>query len=107
MQRSVPRPQAGLPRKPIAVLMALALALAIGMGCTSMPRLPADFDLVNATVVADTEEPALVVDGPAGKGSGAAAGAAVGGGAGFLIGGLACIGAGPLAPLCLGLVVRR
>jgi hypothetical protein len=90
-------------KTPVAALLAIVCALATG--CAATPRLPADFDIAAATIGADTAEPALVIDGPAGKGSGAAAGAAKGGGAGFLIGGLACMGAGPLAPLCLGLVV--
>lgn len=81
------------------------MALVIATGCASSAQMPADFDVADATVVADATEPALVIDGPSGKGSGAVAGAATGGGAGFLIGGLACLGAGPLAPLCLGLVV--
>jgi hypothetical protein len=103
LRRCTRHPSAGLARTPIATLLALVLALATG--CASTPRMPAEFDIVNTTIVADAAEPALVIDGPAGKGSGAAAGAAVGSGTGFLIGGLACVGAGPLAPLCLGLVV--
>jgi len=103
MRRCTQHPSAGLARTPFAPLLALVVALATG--CASTPRMPAEFDIVNATIVADAAGPALVIDGPAGKGSGAAAGAAVGGGTGFLIGGLACVGAGPLAPLCLGLVV--
>lgn len=81
------------------------MACALAAGCASTPRMPADFDIFKATIVADATEPALVTDGPSGKGSGAAAGAAIGGGTGFLLGGLACMGAGPLAPLCLGVVV--
>lgn len=83
----------------------VVLVFALVTGCATTPRLPADFDGTAAAISADTTEPTLVIDGPAGKGSGAAAGATKGGGAGFLIGGLACMGAGPLAPLCLGLVV--
>jgi hypothetical protein len=83
----------------------LTLAAALTSGCASDPRLPAAFDWTEAAILADAAEPDVVVDGPAGKGSGAGAGAAKGGGAGFLIGGLACMGAGPLAPLCLGALV--
>ena len=76
------------------LLLACALA-----GCAGVPRMPAAFSLGDATLVSDSSEATVTIDGPAGKGGAAAAGAAKGGGAGFLIGGLACLGTGPLAPL--------
>ena len=89
-------------RSSTATCLFLACALA---GCAGAPRMPAAFMLSDATLVSAATEATVTIDGPSGKGSAAAAGAAKGGGAGFLIGGLACLGAGPLAPLCLGTVV--
>ncbi len=83
----------------------LALACAWVAGCAGIARMPADFELRHATLVTGTASPELSLDGPQSKGSGAATGAAKGGGMGFLIGGLACMGTGPLAPLCLATLV--
>ncbi len=74
-------------------------------GCASVPQMPAEFDLGRAAIAQSAQAPALVLEGPDGKGRGAGAGAAKGGGLGFVIGGLACLGTGPFAALCLGTVV--
>ena len=83
----------------------LVLACALATGCASTARLPTAFSLADASLVAEGAEALLVIDGPSGKGSGAGAGAAKGGSTGLLIGGLACMGAGPLAALCIAAVI--
>ncbi len=83
----------------------LTLVCLLATGCASVPQMPAEFDLGRAAITDSTQTPALVLDGPDGKVSGAGTGAAKGGSIGFVIGGLSCIGTGPFAPLCLGLLV--
>jgi hypothetical protein len=80
-------------------------ACALIAGCASTPRMPSELDLSRASLVAGAAEPSLALDGPSGKGAGAVTGAAKGGGVGFLVGGVACMGTGPFAPLCLSLMV--
>jgi hypothetical protein len=84
------------------LLAALALLLA---GCAGNPRLPSELDLSQASIAAGSSETTLSLAGPSGKGMGAGQGAAKGGGIGLLIGSLACMGTGFLAPLCISTVV--
>lgn len=88
-----------------SVRAGLVLGCVLVAGCAGTPRMPADFDPRNATVVAATTAPELSLDGPQSKGAGAAKGAAKGGGLGFVIGGVACMGTGIFAPLCLATLV--
>lgn len=88
-----------------ATRTALALACTLLAGCAAAPQLPAEFELRQASAVADTAPPELSLEGPQSKASGAAKGAAKGGSVGFMIGGVACMGTGLLAPLCLAAVV--
>ena len=83
----------------------LVAVSALVAGCSSTPRAPTDFSLARAAVVAVAGEPQLAVDGPGGKGSAAAKGAGAGGGLGLLIMGVACAGAGFLAPVCFATLV--
>ena len=78
---------------------------AFTLGCASPPGVPSDFNPRNATIIAVETAPTLVLDGPGSKGSAAAKGAATWGGVGFVVGGLLCMGTGPLAALCLGTMV--
>jgi hypothetical protein len=74
-------------------------------GCASVSQVPAELDLRQAAIVEAPSAPTLVLDGPSGKGSAAGAGAAKGVGIGFVLGGLACLGSGPLAAVCLAAMV--
>lgn len=74
-------------------------------GCATGPELPGDFRLANSRIAPLATETQIVLDGPSGKGSGAAGGAAKGGGVGLAVGSLGCLAAGPLAALCLAVVV--
>jgi hypothetical protein len=87
---------------PSRSLLALCAFVA---GCASVPQVPAELDLRRAAIVEAASAPTLVLDGPSGKGSAAGAGAAKGGGIGFVLGGLACLGTGPLAAVCLAAMV--
>jgi hypothetical protein len=87
---------------PSRSLLALCAFVA---GCASVPQVPAELDLRRAAIVEAPSAPTLVLDGPSGKGSAAGAGAAKGGGIGFVLGGLACLGTGPLAAVCLAAMV--
>lgn len=82
-----------------------AAVVAVSAGCAGNPRLPSELDLNQASIAAGTGETSLSLAGPSGKGVGATQGAAKGGGIGLLIGSLACMGTGFLAPLCISTVV--
>ncbi len=84
---------------------ALVAVAALIAGCSSTPRVPTDFSLARASVVAVAGEPQVAVDGPGGKGSAVAKSAGAGGGLGLLITGIACAGAGFLAPVCFATLV--
>ena len=85
---------------------ALALcASALAAACTSTPTLPGDFELKRATLAAGATNTLLVLDGPGSRSGNMGSSALKGSGIGFVLGGLACIGTGPLAPLCLGTLV--
>lgn len=83
----------------------LAAAGALLAGCAGNPRMPSELDLSQATLSAGAGETSLSLAGPSGKGMGAGKGAAKGAGIGLLIGGLACMGTGFLAPMCLATIV--
>lgn len=82
-----------------------ALACALLAGCATNAPLPPQFDVRQAAVMAEPTATVLSLDGPRSKGNGAVQGAAKGGGLGVVMGGMACMGTGFLAPLCLATVV--
>ncbi|WP_298828075.1 hypothetical protein [uncultured Piscinibacter sp.] len=86
------------PRAAVMVLVLLA-------GCASTSPLPAEFDRRQLSVLAPSADVDPVATTPSGKGEAALAGAAGGAGVGAVSGGLACLGAGPLAPLCFAVIV--
>ena len=90
--------------KLLALVLTASGALLLA-GCAGNPRLPSDLDLSQASIAAGAAETTLSLAGPSGKGVGAGKGAVKGGGIGLLIGGLACMGTGFLAPMCLAAVV--
>jgi hypothetical protein len=85
--------------------MLVAAAGVLLAGCANNPRLPSELDLSQASISAGAGETSLSLAGPSGKGVGAGKGAAKGAGIGLLIGGLACMGTGFLAPMCLATIV--
>lgn len=90
----------------IASASLLVVACALFSGCASAPKVPKEFDVNRATVVAGAEDPSIVIDGVSGKGRGAATGGAIGAGTGLFLGTLTCVATGPFlfAP-CMGIVV--
>ncbi len=87
------------------VTWSLAAAGMLLAGCAGNPRMPSELDLSQASISAGAGETSLSLAGPSGKGMGAGKGAAKGAGIGLLIGGLACMGTGFLAPMCLATIV--
>ncbi len=73
--------------------------------CASVPTVPAALDLRQAVIVAVPSEPAVMLEESGWKGRSAVTGGMAGMGVGLTLGGLACMGTGFLAPLCLGTVV--
>lgn len=86
--------------RPGLLLGVLAVA-----ACASTPRAPAGFDLGRSVIVSDPSAPALVINGPSGKGAAAGTGAAKGAGTGLGVGTVACLGTGIFFPICLAAVV--
>jgi len=75
------------------------------VGCGSVPSLPAGIDWRQAAVVPLGTEPDVQLEEAGWKSRSARTGGLAGAGIGFGLGGLACMGTGFLAPLCLGTVV--
>jgi hypothetical protein len=75
------------------------------VGCASVPSLPPGMDLQRAVVVPLGSEPDVQLEEAGWKSRSAQTGGMVGMGVGLGLGGAACLGAGPLAPLCLITVV--
>jgi hypothetical protein len=81
------------------------LTIGLVSGCASTPRAPAELDLGRSVIVGDPAPPALVINGPSGKGAAAGTGAAKGAGTGLGVGTVACLGTGIFFPLCVAAVV--
>ena len=90
---------------PKSLLLLLTFAVTMATGCaTSTPKPPPEFSLQRAKVIAASADLPLVLDGAPGKGRSAVAGAAAGAGAGLVAGGIPCLFAGPMMPVCFAVV---
>jgi hypothetical protein len=88
--------------------LACATAAATGAllaGCAAAPTLPAGLNLKQAVIVPLGAEPDVQLEEAGWKSRSTRTGGMVGAGVGFGLGGLACMGTGFLAPLCLGTLV--
>jgi hypothetical protein len=84
---------------------AMALMGALLLGCASAPKLPTGLDPAQVQVEPSTSVRNVQLEEAGWKSRSAQTGGWVGLGVGFGVGGMACMGAGFLAPLCLATLV--
>lgn len=88
-----------------ALSLVIVCAHVVGCVSTQKPKIPPEFEIVCAKIIQDIDPTIIDIDGPTGKGAGAAGGAVGCGGAAFAQTAPVCVFTGPFLPFCFLMIV--